>query len=178
MSEFIKFTLDCIRNEGQKLAWMEERRLEWAPLLASRLNMLLSGKTIVLISDDERLWFETYFLQNINKKGSSRPLLPIVSLRAITLNLAENSEEIYLLNDMLELSFASGFFYFYIGKPNSKAAQIAKSREDSYFWLLDEQLPNSFTLRQNDDMLDFKLLSLFTLFSRSVDGVLFNQVKM
>lgn len=37
MSDFIKWTLEAIREEGSLMSWMEERRTEWTPLLASKL---------------------------------------------------------------------------------------------------------------------------------------------
>ncbi|EGO3128591.1 hypothetical protein IT734_001820, partial [Campylobacter coli] len=37
MSDFLSFTLENIRNGGTFMAWMESRRLEWAPLMAARL---------------------------------------------------------------------------------------------------------------------------------------------
>ncbi|MFK0444587.1 HobA family DNA replication regulator, partial [Campylobacter jejuni] len=42
------FTLENIRNGGAFMAWLESRRLEWAPLMAARLKYLLEGRTFVL----------------------------------------------------------------------------------------------------------------------------------
>ena len=66
MSDFIKWTLEAIREEGSLMSWMEERRTEWTPLLASKLKFLLEGRAFILITDSERGWFEEYFLKNIN----------------------------------------------------------------------------------------------------------------
>ena len=41
MSDFIKWTLEAISEEGSLMSWMEERRTEWTPLLASKLKFLL-----------------------------------------------------------------------------------------------------------------------------------------
>ena len=44
--------------------------------------------------------------------------------------------------------------------------------------LFDEQAENSFYLSSTDENLDFKLLSMFRLFDRTIDAVLFGQVKL
>ena len=83
MSDFIKWTLEAIREEGSLMSWMEERRTEWTPLLASKLKFLLEGRAFILITDSERGWFEEYFLKNINKPTNARPVLPFFSLKAL-----------------------------------------------------------------------------------------------
>lgn len=82
MSDFLSFTLENIRNGGTFMAWMESRRLEWAPLMAARLRYLLEGRTFVLMCDEQRAWYEEYFLANINSK-TTRPMLPFVSLKSL-----------------------------------------------------------------------------------------------
>ncbi|AII14994.1 DnaA-binding chromosome replication initiation factor [Campylobacter iguaniorum] len=180
MSELIKWTLDAIRDEGSLMSWMEERRVEWVPLLTSRIKYLLDGVTFIVICDEEREWFESYFLRNINRKDNARPILPFVSLKSLYPSLGEinSKEEISLLEDMLSIAFPNGFVYFYVGKSSSKISAIAKGKDDSYMWLFDEQAQNSFYLSSNDDMLDIKLLSLFRLFNKSIDAVLFGKVKI
>ncbi|WP_169778985.1 HobA family DNA replication regulator [Campylobacter curvus] len=178
MQDFIKWTLEAIREEKSLMSWMEERRVEWTPLLASRLKFLLEGRTFIVITDDERSWFESYLLKKINRASNARPLLPFVSLRALypALDEINSKEQILLLQDMLSLAFPSGYVYFYIGKSIDKRAAIAKSAESSYMWLFDEQAQNSFTLNSGDENLDVKLLTLFKLFDKSIDAVLFAKV--
>lgn len=179
-AEFIKWTLEAIRDEGSLMSWMEERRVEWAPLLSLRIKYLFEGSTFILICDEEREWFENYFLRNINRRGNSRPILPFVSLKALYPLVTDinSKEEISLLEDMLSIAFPNGFIYFYIGKSSSKLSQIAKSKDDSYMWLFDEQAGNSFYLNSNDELLDIKLLTLFRLFDKSIDAVMFNKVEI
>ncbi|QQF51890.1 hypothetical protein HHI31_03220 [Campylobacter fetus subsp. venerealis] len=180
MTDFIKWSLEAIRDEGSLMSWMEERRVEWAPLLASRVKYLFEGVTFIVISDEERDWFESYFLRNINRRDNSRPILPFVSLKSLypSFNEINSKEEISLLEDMLSIAFPNGFIYFYVGKSSSKLSLIAKSKDDSYMWLFDEQAQNSFYLSSNDDLLDIKLLSLFRLFNKSIDAVLFGKVSL
>ncbi|MCR2117775.1 HobA family DNA replication regulator, partial [Campylobacter upsaliensis] len=40
MSDFLSWSLENIRSGGASMAWMESRRLEWSPLVASRLKYL------------------------------------------------------------------------------------------------------------------------------------------
>ncbi|MCD8213733.1 MAG: HobA family DNA replication regulator [Campylobacter sp.] len=146
--------------------------------MASRLQFLLNGCTFVVVTDDERSWFETYLLKKINRSSNSRPLLPFVSLKALypALDEINSKEQILLLQDMLNIAFPNGYVYFYIGKAIDKRAAIAKSTESSYMWLFDEQAQNSFTLNSSDENLDVKLLTLFKLFDKSIDAVLFAKV--
>lgn len=178
MQDLIKWTLEAIREEGSSMSWMEERRVEWTPLLASRLKFLLDGRTFIVITDDERAWFEAYILKKINHPFSARPLLPFVSLRAIypAFDELNTKEQNLLLQDMLSLTFPNGYVFFYIGKSMDKRAQIAKSNNDSYMWLFDEQVQNSFFLSSSDKNLDIKLISLFKLLDKSIDAALFAKV--
>lgn len=178
MQDFIKWTLDAIRKEGAAMSWMEERRVEWTPLLASRLKFLLEGRTFIVVTDEDRAWFESYVLKKINRWTNTRPLLPFVSLRALYPALDEiiSNEQISLLNDMLSLAFPNGYVFFYIGKSVDRRAQIAKGSDESYMWLFDEQAQNSFFLNSSDENLDIKLISLFKLLDRSIDAVLFAKV--
>ncbi|MCR2088332.1 HobA family DNA replication regulator [Campylobacter upsaliensis] len=159
------------------MAWMESRRLEWSPLVASRLKYLLEGRAFILICDEARSWYETYFFQHINA-NRARPLLPFFSLKSLFERKIQNNEDIILLNDMLEIAFPNGFVYFYIGTARDKRSLIARSKNDSLLWLFDEQLQNSFYLDSNDKDLDFKLISLYKLFDKSLDAILFSKVSL
>ncbi|AQW86319.1 DnaA-binding chromosome replication initiation factor [Campylobacter pinnipediorum subsp. caledonicus] len=180
MQEFMKWTLDAIRSEGLLLSWMEEKRVEWANLLAPRLKYLLNGRTFIVFTDDDREWFETYLLKKINSVNSARPLLPFVSLKSIypSLDDISSKEQIMLLEDMLSIVFPNGYVYFYIGKSSDKKSQIAKLNDDSYMWLFDEQVQNSFYLSSSDDKLDTKLISLYNLLDKSIDATLFAELSL
>lgn len=159
------------------MSWMESRRLEWAPLIAARLKLLLEGRAFIVICDEQRTWYEEYFLKHINAKAS-RPLLPFISLKAFCPVKVKSNEDIALLNDLLELSFPKGYVYFYIGTSQDKNSLIARSRDDSLLWLFDEQLQNSFYLNSKDADLDLKLITLYKLFDKSLDAILFSKVSL
>ncbi|QKF71027.1 DnaA-binding chromosome replication initiation factor [Campylobacter geochelonis] len=158
--------------------WMEDRREEWTPLLASKIKFLLEGSSFIFFCDDERRWFEEYFLRKINKKGNERPLLPFFALKSLFPNLDQinTKEGIELLVDMLNLSFPAGFIFFYVGKGNSIFAQIAKNSPNSYMWIIGEHTENSFFLDEKDENLDIKMIQLFGLFDSSISAALFDEV--
>ena len=178
MQKFLKWTLDYIRRDGAMMNWMEEKRFEWVPLNVSMLKNLMSGHTIVVVADDDREWFCNYMLNDINKLSKNRPLLPFVSLKSFYPNLAglKTKEDIELLENMLMQAFPQGYTYFYIGKNNNIKMQIAKRRDDSFIWVMDEQLQNSFFLSSSDENLDIKLIQLYKLLDKSIDALLFAEV--
>ena len=178
MQKFLKWTLDNIRKDGSMMSWMEEKRFEWVPLNVSMLKNLIVGHTIIMITDDDREWFCNYVLNDINKLCKNRPLLPFVSLKSFypNLNSLKTKEDIELLEDMLYQAFPNGYTYFYIGKNNSIKMQIAKRRDDSFIWVMDEQLQNSFFLSSSDENLDIKLIQLYKLLDKSINALLFAEV--
>lgn len=177
MLDLFKWNLELIRTQPC-MSWLEDRREEWTPLLASRLKFLLDGRAFVIICDDETEWFGNYMVSKVNHTANSRPLLPFFTLKSLYKNYSNIStiEEMKLVDDMLNLSFANGIVYFYIGKGDCRRSQIAKNHEDSYMWLIDERAQNSFYLSGQDEMLDMKLIQLFWIFNKSIDAVLFNEV--
>ena len=162
------WTLDAIRSsdfDGITMKWLEERRSEWVGLLGLRLRYFLNGASFVLI---------------INKANLARPFLPFISLHSLypRINEINIKDELALLQDMLSISFPNGYMYFYVGKGSSKLSLIAKSSNNSYMWLFDEQAQNSFYLNSQDNFLDIKLLSLFKLFDKSLNEILLGRVSL
>ncbi len=178
MQKFLKWTLDNIRKDSSAMSWMEEKRFEWVPLNISMLKNLLDGHTIILVTDDDREWFCEYILKDINKLAKNRPLLPFFSLKSLYPNLRniKTNMDIELLENMLYQAFPNGYTYFYIGKNNNIKMQIIKRRNDSFVWVMDEQLQNSFFLNSNDENLDIKLIQLYKLLDKSINALLFAEV--
>lgn len=180
MDNLTQWTINFLKNESLELRWLEDRKTEWIPLLSSRLKYLFNGTAFILICDEERKWFEKYFLQNINNKKNARPLLPFFSLSSIykNYNNIKTNEDIALLDDMLSIVFQNKYIYFYIGKADAKESLVAKSHDLNYMWLFDEKMPNSFYLNSNDEFIDLKLISLFRIFNKSIEAVLFGKVQL
>lgn len=178
MQNFLKWTLDTIRKDGSSMSWMEEKRLEWVPIISSMLEKLLQGYTFIVLTDNEREWFGEYVIFSINKSSASRPFLPFVSIKSFlpSINKIKTQDDFALLDDFLNLSFAGGYTFFYIGKNDDIKCQIAKRKDDSLMWIMDEELQNSFYLRSEDEMLDIKLIQLFRLLNKSINAFLFAEV--
>jgi len=180
VKELLKWTLDTIRQDGSMMSWMEEKRFEWVPLVSSMLQNLLSGQTVIIITDTDREWFGEYALAKLNMSGKNRPMLPFVSIKTFFPNIHQlkNKEDIKLLEDMLSQSFSNGYTFFYIGKSTDIKMQLAKRHDDSFLWVFDEHLQNSFYLSSGDDLLDIKLIQLYRLLDKSINAVLFAEVSL
>ena len=176
MDEFLRFTLDFIRANGWQFSWMERERLELSALLASRLRLILNSHSFIVLSDHDRAWFAQYFVHNINKE-KLKPRLPIYGAEIIKTPL-ECKEDYLLLHDMLSLSFPNGYSYIYFGKGSDKSAVLAKGQNESLLFLMDESMDNSFYLNSQDELLDFKLISLFKLIQASLDAIIYSKVRL
>ena len=177
-SDFAQWSLDAIRDEDGALSWLEEQRFNWATTSSSALSSILSGKTIILITDEKRKWFENYVLRSINKTSIDRPILPIVSIDSLYQHYdnINGGEMIDILDDMISLSFKDNYIFWYIGSGDDKRSDIAKRKDTSYFWIFDEEFHNAFTLKSYDTHLDIKLLQLYKLFNASLNAAMFGEV--
>lgn len=178
MQEFAQWSLDTLREEGASLSWLEEHRFDWATSTSLALEQILDGKTIILITDNKRKWLENYILTKINAALPQRPILPIVSMDCVFSHYDKTSggEMIDMLEDMIHLSYKDDYFFWYIGSGGDKRADIAKRKDNSYFWIFDEEYSNSFMLRSYDKNLDIKLLQIYRQFDLSLNAALFGEV--
>ncbi len=178
MPDFAQWSLDAIREEGGSLSWLEEYRFEWSKTTAFALEQILNGKTIILITDEKRKWFENYILSSMNGLFLERPLIPIISIDNIYThyNSVSGGEIIDIIDDMISLSYKDDYFFWYIGKGDDKRSDIAKRKDESYFWIFDEDFNNAFTLKSYDTDLDIKLLQLYKLFDASLNAAMFGEV--
>ncbi len=180
MSEPISFdqwTLQKIRYDKSMMNWLEERRYEWLPLAADALSRIVSGYSVLILTDDERDWFAHYVVTSLNRSLKNRPFVPIYELKKIApyLSKLQSKEEIELFFDMLEISYCERYFIWYIGRSNAPYVKLAKNRDDSFLWIMDEDMQNNFTLKSFDELLDIKLLQLYRLFEKSLDGAIFGE---
>jgi len=176
--DFAQWSLDAIRDEDGALSWLEEQRFPWATTSSAALSQILEGKTIIIITDEKRKWFENYVLSSINNNKIDRPILPIVSIDSIYqhYNNINGGEMIDILDDMISLSYKDNYLFWYIGSGDDKRSDIAKRRENSYFWIFDEEFHNAFTMKSYDSYLDIKLLQLYRLFNASLNATMFGEV--
>lgn len=178
MQDFAQWTLDTIREEGGSLSWLEEQRFDWTTATSQALEQILAGKTIILITDEKRKWLENYILSTLNAASVERPLLPMVSMDCLYThyNNVDSGEMIDIVEDMISLSYKDDYFFWYIGKGDDKKADIAKRKENSYFWIFDEDFHNAFKLKSYDSNLDIKLLQLCKLYDASLNAAMFGEV--
>lgn len=178
MPDFAQWSLDAIREEGGSLSWLEELRFEWTTATSYALNQMLNGKTIIIITDEKRKWFENYILASLNSSRLERPLLPIVSIDSLYshYNGVTGGEMIEIIEDMITLSHKDDYFFWYIGKGDDKRGDIAKRKDNSYMWMFDEDFHNAFTLKSYDKDLDIKLLQLYKLLDASLNATMFGEV--
>lgn len=180
MPDFAQWSLDAIRHEGACLSWLEEQRFDWTTTTSHAIEQILNGKTIILITDYKRKWFESYILSNINSFPLDRPLLPIVTIYSIYehYNSLSNGEMIDIVDDMISQSYKDEYFFWYIGGGDDKRSDLAKRKDNSYFWIFDEEYHNSFTLKSYDTLLDIKLVQLFRLLNSSLNAAMFGEVNV
>lgn len=178
MQNFADWCLEAIREEGGSLSWLEECRFEWASTTALALEQILEAKTVVLVTDDKRKWFERYIISNINDLRQDRPFISVVSIDCLYphFNYINSSEMLDNLEDTLSTQFSDNFFFWYIGRGEDKRSDLVKRRESSYFWILDEEYLNAFILKSYDRLLDVKLIQLYKLFDKSLNAAMFSEI--
>jgi hypothetical protein len=178
MQQLLKWTLDTIREEESCFSWMEEYRYEWAPLVKSAASQVVEGKTVLIVTDESHKWFAKYILNAINDLGKQRPFLPFYQLAENFPNLQNihTTQDIELLEDMLDISYPNGYYIWYIGRGDHSYTKLAHRNHDNFLWVLDEEVQNSFLLRSSDPLLDIKLLQLYKLFDSTLTAVLFGDL--
>lgn len=178
MQAFEKWTLEAIRSEGTAFNWIEEQRYEWTATMQVTVTQILSGKTMVLVTDRKRKWFQHYIASRLNQLSNDRPMIPLISLDRIYPDFDEmtSGAAMDMLSDMLDLSFSGNYFFWYVGKGNDPRSEIVKRNENSALWLLDEDFGRAMKLRSFDPYLDIKMLQLYHLFERSLNAMLFGEI--
>jgi len=179
MQQLLKWTLKTIRDEDC-FSWMEEYRYEWAPLVKNAVSQILEGKSVLLLTDIPRKWFGRYILENVNVLQKNRPLLPVFPMEEMVPGIGtfSSTQELQLLEDMLDISYPNGYFIWYIGKGDYPFTKFAYRCSDSFLWVMDEEVENSFLLRSSDEMLDIKLLQLYKLFDKTLSEALFGDLDL
>lgn len=180
MQQLLKWTLETIREEASGFSWMEEYRYEWAPLVKSAVDQVLEGKTVLILTDETHDWFSKYITAQINDLKKGRPLLPFYSLSKCFPHFQEmkTTQELQLLEDMLDISYPNGYFIWYIGKGDHACTKLVYRNENSFLWIMDEEVQDSFLFRSLDPLLDIKLLQLFKLFDSTLSAALFGELDL
>ncbi len=180
MQQLLKWTLETIREDESCFSWMEEYRYEWAPLVKSAVSQSVEGKTVLVVTDESHKWFGKYILNAVNDLRKNRPLLPFYQLSECFPNLSNmhTTEEVQLLEDMLDISYPNGYYIWYIGRADHPYSKLAYRCTNSFLWVLDEEVENAFVLRSSDVLLDIKLVQLYRLFDMTLSAVLFGELEL
>jgi hypothetical protein len=180
MQKLLGWTLNTIRQEESDFSWMEEYRYDWAPLIQSATSKIMSGQTLLVVTDKENNWFGDYIINKINSISNNRPFLPVYLLKSAFPNLStiNSTQEIELLEDMLDISYPNGYFIWYIGRGDHPYTKIVYRNDDNFIWMMDDEVQNSFPLRGSDSLRDIKILQLYKLFSQTIDAVLFGELDL
>lgn len=180
MQKLLAWTLQSIREEESDFSWMEEKRYDWTPLVKSALERIVQGQSVLVLTDPSRRWFGHYIQNKINETQNNRPFLPFYQLSRMfsTLDDMQSTQDLALLEDMLDISFANGYFIWYIGEGTHPYTKLVYRNEENFLWIIDDQVHNSFPFRGSDDLLDLKLIQLYKLFDRSISAVLFGELEL
>ena len=172
-----RFVLDLIRKKNYN--WMEERRIEFVPLLSNFLNQFIQAKSILIITDEKRKWYGEYLLSKINSFNEFKPqLYPFYVLENIVpqIKYAKNPNEFDMIEDMLNVSFEE-YIFWYIGQ-ETPLLKFAMRRSESFFWIMDEDFSNNFYLKSIDPFIDNKLMHLADIVNESISAVVFGEVEI
>lgn len=180
MQKLLTWTLQAIREENSDFSWMEEYRFEWTPLVSNALSRIIEGQSVLILTDSNTRWFGHYIQHKVNDIQKNRPFLPFYQLGKLFVSLDDmhSVQELQLVEDMLDISYPNGYIIWYIGKGDCSCTKLAFKRDDSFLWIIDDQVQNSFPLRGSDPQLDIKLLQLFKLFDKTLSAVLFGNLEI
>jgi hypothetical protein len=177
MMDLNRFIIDLIRKNSIK--WMEERRLDFVPLLSEFLVHLVDGKTILVITDEEREWYAEYLINKINNFNEFKPsFIPVFNLIKIVpqIKMARHPEQFDMIEDMLNIAYEE-YIFWYIGK-ETNLLKFARRKDNSFYWIMDNDLSRNFYLKSLDKNLDKKLLDLAFIVNESIKAVIFGEVEI
>lgn len=176
----LEWTKDTIKSDKTFDSWLDERVLEWVPLCDDAITELMKGTPFLVITDRQRDWFSHYIINNINNISNNRPFVPVYSLTSFIpySHKTDKIEYLDMIEDMLDITFNGNYKYWYIGKEESNIYNLVKRKEDSFVWLMDSEIRNSFYIKSYDDKLDSKLMILFKLFNKTVTASMFGEIEL
>ena len=141
-----RFIMDMIRKKNYQ--WMEERRIDFVPLLSVFLNEVIDAKTVLIVTDKQRKWYGNYLLEKINSFNKFKPqFYPFYVLDNIfpQIHQIETSEHFDMFEDMLNVSFKN-YIFWYIGK-ETPLVEFTKRKDNSFYWIMDNDFSKNFYLK-------------------------------
>jgi hypothetical protein len=90
--------------------------------------------------------------------------------------MAKHPEQFDMIEDMLNISF-NDYIFWYIGV-ETNLLKFARSKPESFFWIMDVDLSKNFYLKSIDEKLDMKLLNLADLLNESIKAAIFGEIEI
>ena len=158
---------------------MEELRFNWIPQVQSSISKILDGFSVIVITDRDFKWYSDYIIDRINRVENNRPFIPIYNLDGLFPNSYNINDalELEYLYDMLDISFANGYFFWYIGSGEHKHYEYIEQDKASLIWRLNQEIEGLFSLNKKDPQIDIKLIQSFKLFDKALDAALIGEIE-
>ena len=172
-----RFIIDLIRKKNYR--WLEERRIEFVPLLSDFLNNILDAKSVLIVTDEKRKWYGEYLLNKFNNFNEFKPqFFPFYLLENLVpqISFAKHSEDFDMIEDMLNVSF-NDYIFWYIGQ-ETPLLKFARRKPDSFYWIMDNDVAKNFYLKSVDPFLDNKLIQLADVVNESLNAAVFSEVEI
>jgi hypothetical protein len=176
---FNDWTLKAIREEGSNFSWMEEYRFNWIPQVQNAIKQILEGESLIIITDRDFKWFSDYIIDRTNQLWKNRPFFPIYSIDGVFANAytLQDANELDFLYDMLDISFANGYFFWYIGSGKHKHYDYIEQDKSSLIWHLNKEIEGLFSLNKKDPQIDIKLIQAYKLFDKALDAAFIGEIE-
>lgn len=178
--DFNEWTLEAIRKQDASYSWMEGMRFNWIPHVKNAITKILEGYSVIIVSDREFGWYSNYIIERINNIRKNRPFISIYSIDCLfpgAYNLNDTAE-FDTFYDMLDISFANGYLFWYIGSGEHRHYEFIEQDKESLIWRLNKEIEGLFSLNRNDPQIDIKLIQSFQLFDKALDAALIGELEL
>ena len=177
MEEYLSWILNTIRDEKSLDNWLEEIRFDFARTTINTLKYIENGATVLVCSDNDNKWFVEYIISKINS-NTDMPFLPFINFNNFFPHFEDlkSAEDKQLLIDMLDISFPSGYIFWYIGSNGSPYCKISGSKDHSLLWINNTDNPTNGLCFENDEFLDKHLIDSYNLLHKVILAKIYGEI--
>lgn len=176
INDWLIHTIREDERKGAMSGWIEEKRFLILPDMVRTISHVLGGGSLIILTDNHREWFGEYIILHINQPYMSRPFLPIMKIThlhsMIDSHTQSDLKHFKMISSMLDMMFAN-YQFWYIGKKHIRS-DFARECGGGWHWIFDE----NDIFNPNDELLDYKLISLFRIFDRAMLGAILNTISL